>query len=134
MEHWDKILEGGGLLFFVMCAVIAVTPTKKDDTAFLGFLRTPLARKLATGGSLATAGALAAALLSGCAGRVAVPVETARASDCIAAETACVNRGDRGDISVAEMEACVSYTRSTCDVLREHLLSGDTSGDDTGGE
>jgi hypothetical protein len=122
LEHWDKILEGGGVLFFVVAAFVAATPRKDDDRALLGFLRTPLARRLATTGALATAGALAAALLGGCGGRAAVAIEGPRASACIAAETGCVDRAEAGTMTTLEARACVYGARLACDMLRDRVL------------
>jgi hypothetical protein len=66
--HHEKIIGIGGVAFLLIVAVIALTPRKDDDEALTGFLRSPIARRLAGTGALATAAALAAALLGGCGG------------------------------------------------------------------
>lgn len=120
----DTALKMIGGIVAMLVAIIALTPTKRDDEALRGFLGqlSPLARKTIGGGAVATAIALALSLLGGCGGRQTVAIDTARAAACIKAESRCIDRAEAGDITITQAEACVSCVRSTCDVLREEMV------------
>ncbi len=66
----DTALKLLGGVVAMLVAIIALTPTKRDDEALRGFLGqlSPVARKTIGGGAVATAVALAVSLLGGCGG------------------------------------------------------------------
>ena len=139
--HEEIIVLGISLTWALVSAYVAATPSREDDAALqrfaerLSFLvpknvagrfsvpgRREWTEKGHGGGSFMMLFALALCL-SGCAGRALVAADTARATACIQVESQCVERAERGQITVNEAEACVSFARSTCDAIRERLVS-----------
>lgn len=124
LANATKLTEVFVALAAVAVAVVALTPTKRDDDALKGLLASLSNTRKAIGGTAvgAALAAIAALLLGGCAHALSA-AEGARAQACIEVESACIDRAEAGEITVTQAEACVSCARSTCDVIRERMVS-----------
>jgi hypothetical protein len=124
--HWAAIL---GVLYAVISAGVAATKSADDDAAWLRFCQAisilaprnvPKVFSLPGKRDALVVLLCFASLLGGCA-HAKVAGETARAAACVQVEDQCIDRAERGEISVAAAEACVSCARSTCDAIRERM-------------
>jgi hypothetical protein len=139
IDHYDEILALLGVAYTLISGVVALTPTREDD-AFLARLmqrisffaprnvpgvfsmpgRMPRSKEDPRGASLLVVLLCFAPMLGACA-HAKVAGESARAAACVQVETQCIERAERGEITVAAAEACVSCARSTCDAIRERM-------------
>jgi hypothetical protein len=117
VTEWLVALAG------IAIAVVALTPTDRDDRALKDMLASLSAARKAAGGTAlgAALAALAALLLGGCA-HTLVAADTARAHACVEAERRCVAQAREGQTTVPVAEACVANVRLACDLLREEML------------
>ncbi len=97
----EQIVEIGGVLFLVAIAIVALTPTTKDDEALKGFLASLSPTRKAVGGaSVAVVLALLAALLGGCA---SLPVPSPDDVRAVACKACAAIGGAKGEACAAAL-------------------------------